>query len=112
VPAHHVQAIDTVSWMDTLLDAFAKMDGLVIIVTFAFAISNVLMDLVLGSMMSKNVSVIVDLLAKLVLNENLKHVTKSVLTVVSVNSTQMDNNFAIAQLDGLLTTVQSVQSAI
>ena len=60
----------------------------------------------------KDVSVIVDLLVKPVLNENLNHVPKHALMVVSVKSIQMDNNIAIAQQDGPVQIVQSVLSVI
>ena len=49
---------------------------------------------------------------KPVLNENLNHVPKHVLMVVSVKSIQMDNNIAIAKQDGLVQIVQSVLSVI
>lgn len=60
----------------------------------------------------KDVSAIVDLLVKIVLNENLNHVLKHALMVVSVKSIQMDNNIAIAQQDGPVQIVQSVLSVI
>ena len=60
----------------------------------------------------KDVSVTVDLLVKPVLNENLNHVLKHALMVVSVKSIQMDNNIAIAQQDGPVQIVQSVLSVI
>ena len=46
------------------------------------------------------------------LSENLNHVPKHVLMVVSVKSIQMDNNTAIAQQDGPVQIVQSVLSVI
>ena len=60
----------------------------------------------------KDVSAIVDLLVKIVLNENLNHVLKHALMVVSVKLIQMDNNIAIAQQDGPVQIVQSVLSVI
>ena len=60
----------------------------------------------------KDVSVTVDILVKPVLNENLNHVPKHVLMVVSVKSIPMDNNIAIAQQDGPVQIVQSVLSVI
>ena len=60
----------------------------------------------------KDVSATVDLLVKTVLNENLNHVPKHALMVVSVKSIQMDNNIAIAQQDGPVQIVQSVLSVI
>jgi len=60
----------------------------------------------------KDVSAIVDLLVKIVLNENLNRVPKHALMVVSVKSIQMDNNIAIAQQDGPVQIVQSVLSVI
>ena len=60
----------------------------------------------------KDVSATVDLLVKPVLNENLNHVPKHALMVVSVKSIQMDNNIAIAQQDGPVQIVQSVLSVI
>ena len=60
----------------------------------------------------KDVSVTVDLLVKPVLNENLNHVLKHALMVVSVKLIQMDNNIAIAQQDGPVQIVQSVLSVI
>ena len=60
----------------------------------------------------KDVSVTVDLLVKIVLNENLNHVLKHALMVVSVKLIQMDNNIAIAQQDGPVQIVQSVLSVI
>ena len=60
----------------------------------------------------KDVSATVDLLVKTVLNENLNHVPKHALMVVSVKSIQMDHNIAIAQQDGPVQIVQSVLSVI
>ena len=63
-------------------------------------------------MAAKDVSVTVDILVKPVLNENLNHVPKHALMVVSVKSIPMDNNIAIAQQDGPVQIVQSVLSVI